>query len=108
MFKRQPIVGCIYKHLDLNINEYIDYLKDLCYKISFENKDILLLGDFNINLLNYDKHLLTTEFLDLMYSNTLIPKINLPTRITTHSSTLIDNIFSSTLTNDFAENFPYF
>ena len=33
-------------------------------KISEEQKQIFLLGDFNINLLNYNEHQPTNEFLD--------------------------------------------
>ena len=49
-------------------------------KVSFENKDVYLLGDFNISLLNYE-------------SDRHTPYIKLPTRITPRSKTLIDNIF---------------
>ena len=62
-------------------------------KVSFENKDIYLLSDFNINLLNYESDRHTAHFLDDMYSNSFKPYITLPTRITPRSKTLIDNIF---------------
>ena len=49
----------------MNINEFNDdYLNEFLYKLSEENKSIFLLGDFNINLLNYDIHLPTKAFLD--------------------------------------------
>ena len=64
-------------------------------KISKENKICYLMGDFNLNLLNYDVHTLTGEFLDGIYSNSFIPLITQPTRITAHTSTLIDNIFTN-------------
>ena len=41
----------------------------------------------------------TKEFLDVFYSLGLYPLINRPTRITTTSATLIDNIFTSELEN---------
>ena len=38
----------------MNINEFRDdYLNELLDKLSKENKTIFLLGNFNINLLNY-------------------------------------------------------
>ena len=55
------------------------------------------MGDFNLNLMNYQSHNLTGEFLDMMYSNTFFPLITRPTRITSHSATLIDNIFQNSL-----------
>ena len=57
------------------------------------------MGDFNLNLLNEQLHQLTSEFLDIMYANMLFPTITLPTRITWHSATLIDNIFTNDLNN---------
>ena len=55
------------------------------------------MGDFNLNLMNYQSHNLTGEFLDMMYFNTFFPLITRPTRITSHSATLIDNIFQNSL-----------
>ena len=39
------------------------------------------------------EHNQTNEFLDSLASNSFIPLILQPTRITSHSNTLIDNIF---------------
>jgi hypothetical protein len=55
-----------------------------------------ILGDFNINLLHTDTVGDTSLFLDLMYGHGFFPTIFRPTRITNHSSTLIDNIFVNT------------
>ena len=44
--------------------------------------------------MNYNKYNQTNEFLDSLVSNSFIPLILQPTRITSHSNTLIDNIFS--------------
>ena len=62
-------------------------------KVSFESKNIYLLSDFNINLLDYESDRHTAHFLDDMYSNSFTSYITLPTRITPRSKTLIDNIF---------------
>ena len=40
------------------------------------------------------------EFLDSLASNSFIPLILQPTRITSHSNTLIDNIFSNVIDPD--------
>ena len=55
------------------------------------------MGDFNLSLMNHQSHNLTGQFLDMMYSNTFFPLITRPTRITSHSATLIDNIFQNYL-----------
>ena len=90
------IVGCIYRHPCMDPSEFNDfYLHDLLQKLSNENKQIILMGDFNIDILKYDNNSDSATFLDNMYSNFLLPYITAPSRITSHSKTLIDNIFSN-------------
>ena len=92
--EKNIVIGCIYKHPKLTIEEFNNqFLSSVLEKISFENKEIYLLGNFNINILNYESDRHTAQFLDDMYSNCFIPYITLPTRITPRSKTLIDNIF---------------
>ena len=67
---------------------------------SKEQKSVFLLGDFYINLLNYNEYNQTNEFFDSLTSNSFIALILRPTRITSHSNTLIDNIFSNVIDPD--------
>ena len=98
--KPNIIVGCIYRHPCMDLNEFNDsFLNTLLDKISKENKSIFLLGDFNIDLLRYDHHNATNEFLDSLSSNMFLPCIFLPTRISEYSKTLIDNIFTNKFAN---------
>ena len=47
--KTNIIIGCIYEHPSMNINEFNDdYLNELLDKLSKENKTIFLLGDFKL------------------------------------------------------------
>ena len=71
------------------------YMNKRLQNNSKEQKSIFLLGDFNINLLNYNEHNQTKEFLDSPASNSFIPLILQPIRMNSHSNTLIDNIFSN-------------
>ena len=48
-----------------------------------------------MNLLNYNDHQPKNDFLDSLATNSFISYIVNPTRITSHSKTLIDNIFSN-------------
>ena len=49
----------------MDLNEFNDYyINNFLDKLSKENETVFLLGDFNIDLLNYDQHSLTNEFLD--------------------------------------------
>ena len=93
--KSNIIVGCIYRHPKLDLFEFIHYyLNSLLEKLAKEQKTAFLLGDFNVDLLKYEQHKATKEFLHSLSSNMFLPHIVQPTRITSHSKTL-DNIFSN-------------
>ena len=64
-------------------------------KIKEENKVSYLMGDFNIDLLKVNIHAKTNEFVNDVISQGFLPKITRPTRITPHSATLIDHIYSN-------------
>ena len=81
---------------DFNCN----YLNKLLQDISKEQKSVFLLGDFNVNHLNYNEHNQRNGFLDALASSSFILLILQPTRITSHSNTLIDNIFSNVFDPD--------
>ena len=54
------------------------FLTNLLEKISFEKNIIVLLGDFNANLIHHDLDRDLSDFLDIKYSNFLLPKITTP------------------------------
>ena len=73
-----------------------DYLNSLSEKLLREkNEHIILMGDFNGGLLKHTTDTSTDQFLDQLKSSSLLPQITSPTRISTKSIILIDNIFSS-------------
>ena len=69
--KANIVVGCIYKHPNMDVIEFINYLNQMLEKASKEQKQILLLGDLNINLVNYNIHQPTNHFLDSLTSNSI-------------------------------------
>ena len=98
MFKINVIVCCIYKHPALTINDFTNgFISSLLLKLQKESsKRILLLGDFNVDLLKYDISDSVNNFIDTLGSIFVLPLIFLPTRIS-KTSTLIDNIFQTQL-----------
>ena len=78
----------------MNVSTFTnDHLKNMLNAIHHENKSTLLTGDFNVNLINYNKKRGTYNFLELLFNHNFTPQITLPTRVTEKSATLIENIF---------------
>ena len=93
--KNNILLGCVYRHPSMELKDFnVNYLDPLLDKLD-EKKHAFLLGDFNIDLMKNDSDTQTANFLDSITSNSFVPHIIHPTRITPHSKTLIDNIFSN-------------
>ena len=91
--KKNIIMAVIYRPPGSDIKVFNEIFYELLNKIKKENNLIYLIGDYNINLLNYGKHNETNEFVDMLHASSFISLINCPTRVQKESATLIDNIF---------------
>ena len=89
------IVGVIYRPPNTDLQKFNEICSDLLHRIRTEKKLVYLAGDYNVNLLNSETHQLTSEFLEIMFSNSFAPLINKPTRVGKSSATIIDNIFTN-------------
>ena len=92
---KDVIVGVIYKPPNIDVEQFNDNLEHLLKTLTKERRPCYLLGDYNINLLKQDKHLPTKRFIDTILAYGFYPLINKPTRITSQSITLIDNILTN-------------
>lgn len=115
--KKNILVGCIYRHHS-SVTDFIDlFLQGTLNKITKEKKDCILMGDYNVDLLKFDSHNETRDYYDLISSHGFRPLILQPTRITSKSATLIDNIFINSMetfsdggniTTSISDHFPQF
>ena len=62
--------------------KFIDYIDNVLLKLSKMNKSIFVMGDFNINVLSYEAHSETNEFINTVVSHYLLPYILHLTRVT--------------------------
>ena len=88
----------------VQLDSFIDIMSNVVSKLSDYNSKVYILGDFNIDILQYKNHRKTQEFIDNMFASGFLQIINHPTRISSHanssSATLIDHIWTNSL-NDF-------
>ena len=69
------------------------YFDETIEKLASSGKNIVTMGDFNIDLLKCASSSYSHDFLTSLQSCFLIPTIDKPTRVRSTSATLIDNIF---------------
>ena len=85
----------------MEVTEFNDvFILNILGKISYGNKEIILMGDFNIDILKYVTNRNSSTFLNNTYENLLLPYIPSPARVTPSLQKLIDNAFSNIIVED--------
>lgn len=92
---KNVIVSCVYRTLGPNVETFILMMEEMFAKLN--QKVMFICGDFNIGLLNPNKHKISDDFPDTLYSMNLYPTITKPNGITSHCATLIDNVFKNNM-----------
>ena len=116
--EKNVIIGVIYRPPNTDIAEFNRYMTEILDKMKPENKMVACIGDYNISLMNVESHGPSQKFAEMMYSFSMYPCITKPTRVTTKSASLIDNIFcysmpgssmfTGILYTDISDHFPIF
>ena len=94
------IVGCIYKHHNIDQEQFSKMIYPLLEKLNKERKNVYIAGDFNIDLIKMEKEPKTKLYFDTITNAKFMPLITLPTRITSSTKTLIDNILTNQFSSD--------
>ena len=82
--KKPIIVGVVYGPNTqplANLDLFIEKILEIHEIILNENKIAYLMGDYNINLLNFGTHIKTNDFLDNVISQGFVPQITTHIRI---------------------------
>ena len=73
--KNDVVVGVVYRPPDTDINVFTMYIKKILSTLKHESKIVYITGDFNIILLNIDKHIPSSEFVETMYAYSFFPSL---------------------------------
>ena len=121
--RKKIIFGNIYKKCsNYNVSEMCTLIAEfepILHDLSKDNAEVIICGDFNMNLLKLDQYEKYDEFFELFLSQGFFPNITLPTRITNTTATLIDQIYcksyestqnsySGILVSKISDHFPTF
>ena len=115
--EKNPIVGVVYRHPHSSFVDFHEAMSQQLEKVSNEKRKLIIMGDINIDLIKYESHQPTSEYMDMLYSNLCFPVITQPTRITDYTRTLIDHMYTNALDKcitagicltDISDHFPIF
>ena len=101
------------------VDTFINEIRPVIETFNKDSPNLLITGDFNLNLLAINERTKFQEYFDLFVTNALYPKITLPTRFSSKSATLIDQIFckhnqhtqsstSGIILTQISDHLPYF
>ena len=121
---RDKIIGNVYRPNTAplaNLQHAIEIHNQIIDKIQnnrlHANCEIQIVSDFNVNMLNFETHGLTNDYINSLISKSFLPLITLPTRIKHLSATLIDHIWTNKvctkyktgiIINSLSDHFPVF
>ena len=83
---RLPSKDCFYLH---------NTLKEQLSNLNNKGKEVFVLGDININLLNYNSDNQTSDYFDMLLDLGHMPLITKATHVTDHTTILTDHIYTN-------------
>ena len=93
--EKDLIIAAIYRQPNnANLDIFNKELGRLLSLIDKKKYEVIVAGDMNLDLLKYDCHEPTANYLDILSQHKFLPRIVRPTRIKKQSATLIDHIFT--------------
>lgn len=96
-------------------NRFLDAFSTLQSDLSSLNKNSYIMGDLNYDLLKFEQHEKTKVLLEDSFGNGFLELVSIPTRISNTSATLIDHLYTNTMSNcydtsviisDISDHFP--
>ena len=112
------LVTCCYRPPSGDVKKFNIHLESVFKKANKDNRIYFILGDFNLNCLEYQTKRQINIFYNRIFEHGCIPLITKPTRITSKTATLIDNILTNTvfdtsmktgiIKNNLSDHFPIF
>ena len=98
-FYRSPSIGVNNLTPTMQIEIFLEHFQGILDSITERKCKAIICGDFNLDLLAYNSHNHTAEFVDMLFSAGFLQLISNPTRVSSqdnlNSATLIDHIWTN-------------
>ena len=115
---KNVVINAQYRQPAGDFKQNKTYLENFFNKIKSPNKAIYIVGDTNLNLIDYKTNIKVKNYLNLLFQKNFIPVINKPTRVSRNNATIIDHIntnhflnnymHSGIISADISDHFPMF
>ena len=97
--QKNIILSCIYRPPKGDPNIFTGKIKELAERNKQKQKPLILIGDLNLNSLDYATNNHVQNFFNLAFENGIFPVINRPEKIMKTSETAIDDILTNPILN---------
>ena len=112
------ILNLTYRPPNGDVKEFEKRLNKVPSTNDILKKEVIMAGDFNMNLLDFEQNKKVQNFLNIMFGHSMMPVINKLTRVTKNTATAIDHVFINSVTttkfktrmikSDISDHFPIF
>ena len=104
-YNKTKLIVNIYRSPSRNSEKFIELVDAMLSSLDrHARKHVVLVGDINIDLINYSSDTRCQDLIDTMAKYGFHQLIARPTRITSHSRTLIDHVYSNDIQNTLSCN----
>ena len=86
------IITGIYRPPKSDVKELKNYCKNLLKRKNTNGKTVFILGDLNVNSLDYDYNESVKSFFNMIFQSGFLPLIQRATRVTRRTATAIDHM----------------
>ena len=101
-----------------DVKEFEKNLNKILSTNDILQKEVIMGGNFNMNLLDFEQNKKVENFLNIMFCHSMMSVINKPTHVTMNAATAIDHILINSVTttkfkteiikSDISDDFPIF
>ena len=104
-FNKTKVIVNFYRSPSRDTKKFITLLDEVLRKLDrHSRKHIMFFGDANIDLIKYDSDISSQNLIDTLAKYGFVQTISKPTRITDHSATLIDHVYTNSIENTVSSN----
>ena len=98
------LISAVYRPPRGNQSKFLEEIEQVVHNSKHSTKSFFLVGELNLNSLDYASSTPVKNFLNLAFENGIFPVFNRPNRVTCASATAVDNILANTIMDQELQN----